>query len=299
MASADILTGAQQPFAEYPQQWVDFAEFMQFCWETVRLENGGSPNVHGTADFMYDCLYGSEACPLTPENMWPPSRETFVRDMRIAMLQGHIFRGALYPGAGETVAKMSEVGPVLFWTTGDMFGGVDGEGRSLPGSLEQYIRVTSSGLLRVQDRLDGQAHPFNVAGSENKIALLPRCFAWLAERGVTDVVVLEDRLDNLQEVRRFATEHAGSVPNLHLAWLRQGRHGNTGTEAPASIHSVASIAQFPDLLASLQLEHPGFLSDYDGVFSDDARRQYLQQLSVWHMLYEKGWVSGSYEQAAA
>lgn len=294
MASGDVIR-TQASLLEPTADWQNFAAIMQYSWDVVRTENGGAPNVHGTADRLYDGLLASSACALGPSWTMLPDREQFICSVRRVMVEPEIFRKALYPGATEAVGAMGGNGPVLFWTAGDMRGRRDANGRVLPGSMEQYRRVMGSGLINdAADRIrqdGGQPNKFGFAGAEDKFALLSGCFEWLAENNTVNVVVLEDKLPNLLGVQRHVSE-IGASANLHLVWIRQGRHGATLEEAPAGMHSLNNIADFPALLASLDVDRPGFLVDYDGVVSNDERRAYLQQLSVWNMLCEQGWVQG-------
>lgn len=259
-----------------------FRRFMQGCWEAVRTENGGAPNVYGTAERIYEEMNLAKA-PVLP-GFYIPIKKKFINGVRREMLQPEIFRQALFSGASKAVKDMSDRGPVVIWTAGDMYGGKDSTGRNWPGSMEQLVRVLGSGVLA--GAVNG-AHEVNVSGAENKFRFLATCLDWLGERKATEIVVLEDKLGNLREAHRVASDRGASYP----IWVRQGTHGATSDEAPLGVHSLQDIAELPAFLDSLSLKNPGFLVDYDGVLSDDARRRLLQQCAVFRYLYQKNWIT--------
>lgn len=285
MIKGEVSTGLQDGL---PGQEA-FMRFMQDCWVSVRQENEGAPNVYGTAERMYERLNSP------PESVLPgfyfPAKGKFINGVRRAMLDPGIFRNALFPGAPEAVRDMSNRGPVVIWTAGDMYGGKDSTGRDWPGSMEQLVRVLGSGVLA--EAVNG-AHEVNVSGAEDKFAFLATCLDWLRERDATEIVVLEDKLLNLQQAHRTASDRGPSYP----IWVRQGKHGATRDDAPEGVHSLQDIAELPAFLNSLSLKNPGFLVDYDGVLSDDDRRRKLQQYSVFKFLYRRNWIVRGFDATA-
>lgn len=287
MVGGETKTAAG-PYGEPLPGQAAFMDFMQHCWSEVRAENHGAPNVYGTAARMY--LYLAGTCGVIPEATLPREEE-FIHSVRDAMLQREIFRNSLYPGAKHAAKAMHDLGPLMFWTAGDMHGGRDSNGDMLKGSWEQLFRVVKSGVMEyiAQGSMLSPDSNVNVCGAEDKVACLPRCFTWLQEHGAREIVVLEDKLGNLEQVQQFVGGMEGTL-KLHLVWVRQGKHGDTGDEAPAGVHSLDSILDVPQLLKALQLESPGFLADYDGVFSNDDCRRFFQQRAVLACLRRLGWL---------
>lgn len=310
-----------KPLNEISRSYPELKEKILAAWGSARDELK-APNGHRLAELLYKSLYYPEQIKSTEVHERPgfsrsetltaklpetdietrliPSETEFVSVIRHALSSEPHFENALHPGALETIEKLSDLGPICIWTTGDMYGSADGR---YQGSKEQLKRAAISGLGALRDRVaaDNKKPRHDIlamAAAENKFSLVPQIIAEAKKRNLAQLVVIEDRASNLEKIIS-ATEHSGI--EIFPIWVRQGLARNSFPRGEKSLedwkadyHAIDSISELvPKLIAEgiLDNSHAGFVVDYDDVLSDDEKRMKLQTQSVIHALKEHNWIN--------
>lgn len=237
-----------------------------------------------------------------------PSKDQFIKVVVTAFIKGTDFEACLYPGARQLLEDMIQAGPVRIWTAGDMHGVPEA---GIPGSKEQLKKLALAGINQVRNKVAKEllqrsglaakdqknykmlrTEGLQVRAAEDKFALLENMAHEFESLQVHNIVIVEDRLKNLVKAVEIIQNKAPDL-NLHPVWLRQGIHeksSSEGIEPPPEIYQVSSLDELSRHLRIDATQHTGFIVDYDGVLSDDLKRQELQNTAVYRALQEKNWV---------
>ncbi len=258
---------------------------------------------------------------LVPNGVKLPSKEDFIKMVLKAFTDGEDVRASLYPQAREALETIMLQGPVRIWTAGDMEG-VTWEELTIPGSKEQLTKVGKSRISTVRNKVakvlqsdsrvtdlekggkidrtkyrQDRTHLFSIRAAENKINLLPEIAREFSEMGVEKLAIIEDRLENLEKARAKLKETGLPEESLNLVWVRQGIYKDSipkylNGQVPSDIHSVSNLSELKQYVTTVteRNEKPGFVVDFDGVLSDDEKRQELQNGAVYAACQERGWV---------
>lgn len=232
-----------------------------------------------------------------------PDEDEFVEGITKAWVYESDYDRAVYPGAEPTVKQLMGLGPMILWTNGDVGGQPE---HGLRGSNQQLHKLRLAGLGNwrrwAQRRFGREGQPegsMRVMTSESKTDLLPEAVTSLRERGVSDILVLEDRLGNLIAGQK-EVEDQGAQPVA--IWVRQGKNrdklpkdlrGEDVSAVARRYHAVDSIGEVPAMLASLGFpkdgEAFGTICDYDDVISDSAKVDELRNFTIRQTLRDNGW----------
>lgn len=242
---------------------------------------------------------------LTPENA--PSRDDFIEAMRTAINREAEYDSALYDGALETIESLANHGDLTIWTAGDAGGMLhqtdDGEELWLPGSNHQLHKMIVAGIGENRRRLalDSGKQPSEVHGviaSEDKFQGLPDLFAQLQEDGRNQIMVVDDRIQNLKRfdalVKAYNLAHDYNLESTLCLADYSSEHGQAD-EPPQPTETALDIVvlgQITDAIAVAEglPDRTKILLDYDGTLSDDQKRLDATRRAITHVLTENSWV---------
>lgn len=209
---------------------------------------------------------------------------------------------ALFDGSKEAITDMAEHGPVIIWTKGDVLGIPELE---LRGSHDQTKKIINSGFKDLQDSLHTDQKELFFIAAENKVHYLKELIPKVAEYDIKHIVVVDDRVENLLEVRALA-EEGGLSDRVTLVWDRErevhfpdsppripGGYAGTAEEAIqefglVTVDSVRSVTE--TLHELLQTgEKTAWLIDFDDVLVNSAKTTELQEESLGNWLELSGW----------
>ena len=285
------FVGSIVPLSPEAEAQAQFGAMWQDAWKRARVELG-NPNLVRTAQLTFDQL-----CVEQPT--WvAPTKEIFVQQSVAAALEPEVFEHALYPWACYVVQRLSEEGPLLIWSAGDLDGSVNRQGKLVAGSQEQERRIVASKVL-AQAELKNAV---GIAAAEDKFERLffKGAIDWLIAHGATEIEVVEDKLGNLKQGAELLGDINVGLPS-GLVWVRQGIHVDTAEKAPEGVIDLPNISRI-DWYLRMRGERKGKIGrllDFDGVLSDDELRQYYQQMSVHRRLQSLGWLHNTrYETAS-
>lgn len=253
-----------------------------------------------------------------------PAEDDFLETFRTAMTTGTNFREALYPGAEDTLQGLMDKGFVAIWSQGDVEG-VPGQG--LSGSGQQVEKIQSAlgpaaaEAIQAAEAAGGEApvalfqdvvHGSGMGGeeqvtatlAEDKKPLLVDIAQDFQTRGIREVAIVEDQLPNLVEAQRVLEQFGMKVIPV---WVRQGTRkgrvpkefeGRSEAELEAEYNAVDGVdkvnAKLRDLKYGTTVKHLfASVVDYDGVMSDDKKREALQAQAVWSALEQRGWITAN------
>jgi hypothetical protein len=305
---------------DFSKEISEVGEIILAAWHAARTQLGAVNN-HRTAELLYQSMFHPET--LTEDEVpntegfdrlavlrrkrplfdlpaeQIPSEEEFISTLRHALTSEPRYELCLHDGAKEVLTTLAKYGPVRIWTTGDVYGIT---GTSYQGSKEQFKRMAGAGIGELRKEIAAQTERrphdvISVTATEHKFNELPKIYQEYAERGITNIVLLEDRIVNIQQALKLAEE----IPGVKVfpVWVRQGNAANIipagiiESEAVEKFHAVNSIKEVPERLGGakmLDLSSLGFIVDYDDVISDDKKRRAEQTRVVFEKLKTKGWI---------
>lgn len=227
-----------------------------------------------------------------------PDRATFVNAIRGAVTREIDHSACLYPGALGLVEAMAERGPTAIWSQGDMYG----QGTEAPGSYEQIKKVVGAGIGQirrkiflgrsaVQDGREGRQlnDVLTVVLDEDKFsdAAISRLTGYFEGNGVNHVTILEDRLGNLQRLQAALEDKGLATQGI---WVRQGRYGKQ--DLPFDESKIQAVASLDEAVQALGQGAPdgGYITDFDGVLSNQKQRLQLQIAAVQDTIRRNGWL---------
>jgi|GEM_PF-3301641 len=290
----------------------------------VVSEQLGVTNVHKIAEYFYYSLYQPDKfgeLDVKPDPKFPqkldnlqnprildesrnkniPDKEEFIQEIRKAMTRKTDFESCLYEGALEQISNLTKMGPVIIWTKGDNIGIPE----VAPGSHEQVKKASAAGIGRLRSQLSRETgrprkEIISFAGSEDKLANLPEILKSFEEKEINEIVILEDTLKNLVAAAEIAKEAGFKVTPV---WVRQGREKDKTPREPNKnlddwandFNAIKNIDELKTKLESLGFSESnegkaGYIVDYDGVLSNDKKKQEIQAKMVVDALREKGWI---------
>lgn len=266
------------------------------------------------ADYIGDDvdMHAAVSTPIHREFGSIPDPQEFDTRIRDAITRSIDHRACLYPSSQDVILAMATKGPTAFWTQGDMSG--DG---LMPGSYEQIKKIAGAGAAEIRTRAllaraalvlnsDEKVLPrlslarndaLTVVAAEDKFSddSISRLVSFFEPQGVSRLVILEDRLPNLE---RIQDEMRGYGFDTCGIWVQQGKY-NSGRSSSAELNgrsehraSMAAVSEIGQVLGFIDTEPygTGFICDFDGVFSDGERRLQLQSAAVRAMLTENNWL---------
>lgn len=292
----------------------------------VVLDKYGVSNTAETAELLFDALYARdivvEAYDIPENPRFPgrfavlreelpgladtvPAREEFAQAVNDTLTRDQeIHEDSLYPGAKNTVKAMASKGPTVIWTAGDTHGQPQSD---RPGSYEQLKKVAGAGIGEIRREIyhDQQAAAvgkiatgdtnrprlndiLTVAAAEDKFSpeIIERVADYLHQQEITEVVILEDRPAHIQRLLPLLDQHGIHGRGF---WLRQGRHSEQAGDIPPEITAFDSIEEVGQHIGDLD-DGIGFICDFDGVLSDQAKRKELQAYALYRMMKERQWI---------
>jgi hypothetical protein len=237
-----------------------------------------------------------------------PGRMEFMGKIRDALTRDINHEACLYPDAWDVVDTMMRKGPTAVWTQGDVWGYGT---QDTPGSYEQIKKVALSPIpamrrevhrLRLGRLAAGCDEPpsglndiLTLVAGEDKFSgeALEQLTFYFKSQGVSQLVILEDRLSNLVRLRTMLEadrdDHISSFKTLGM-WVRQGKYGQAEPNHDLSgIIAIPSLEHAPPIIRALP-DNVGFISDYDGVLSNQPRRLELQAAAVRYVLARNNWI---------
>jgi hypothetical protein len=254
--------------------------------------------------------------PLTHVPKQVPERVEFIELVRDVTTREIDHESILYAGASDVIREMvSDGGHAVIWTNGDHGDGPDvvpitehRENYSVsqrPGSYEQLKKIVGGGFAKLRReealaRLATSGELLNPATlrdvlvsfvSRDKFAsqIMDDMAVHFTDRGVQDIVVLEDRADNLVRLKEEMTKRGIRV---HGIVIRQGKHGLVG-DTPEGMDEADSLERARSTIAERYKDGGvsyGFVSDFDGVLSNQGQRRQLQADMVVAALAERRWI---------
>lgn len=327
MKTHDLPLGDMPPAHEQSDSSArDFLREKFYTAFGVVLDKYGVSNTAETAELLFDALYARdivvEAYDIPEDLRFPdrftvlreklpgladtvPAREEFVQAVNDMLTRDQeIHEDSLYPSAKDTVKAMASKGPTVIWTAGDTHGQPQSD---RPGSYEQLKKVAGAGIGAIRREIyhDQQAiavgqvaagdtnRPrlndiLTVAAAEDKFSpeIIERVVDYLHQQEITEVVVLEDRLAHIQRLLPLLDQHGIHGRGF---WLRQGRHGEQASDIPPEITTFDSIEEVGQHIGGLD-DDIGFVCDFDGVLSNQAKRKRLQADALYEMMKEHQWI---------
>lgn len=280
----------------------------------VSVNELGAGNLRRTAEIMFGALYDPARLDVEPDSRFTdripilespipgskpkriPGEEEFTDMLITALTRETDFKKALYPGAEKALGWLSQRGPVVVWSAGDVNGTP-----AYPGSRQQLYKIARSlGPARRAMARELPESPrslrevMSLSLSEHKHGTVPEIIRRMRLEGISTVAILEDQSSNLMKVNDTLSRNGmTTVP----VWVRQGRHANTIPESPtASIddwkrdyNAVDSIKAALTRIATLlgkDFSQKTFASivDYDGVLSNDIVREQEQAARLYEAL---------------
>lgn len=286
-------------------------------------EKLGNPNVYQTAQYLYVALYYPEqsAQMITPNKEFPdrlmifekplsvhplqiPSEEEFIQKMRHAMTQGVDFRKCISEDSKNQLQQVMERSEhTVIWTNGD---GIGVPSQGLPGSREQIKRLASAQIFNkfrrqiAEERGIDHKEVLSVVAQEGKMRFIPEIINRFLERGISRVVMVEDRMKNLVVARDIISKENPQV-EVFPVWIRvdererdKYNNGKTLEEWIKEFHAIDNIS---DLMPILQENNVfeenikvGSIFDFDGPLNDDYKRKELQIEIVLEILQKNNWI---------
>lgn len=289
-------------------------EKFMISWFTP-IERHGVANVHRTAELLYSSLYDPDAmeneiqstaefpdradffeAPLPEPPAGVPEREEFTEAIKDILRRGIDYRECLYPEALPALERLTERGRVTVWSKGDTHGIPEAD---LPGSLQQFHKIAATGLGKwraalAQKRGARRQDLLRLSVDEDKRAELPQLVRETIERGVRQIVVVDDVSENLAAARAEALR-AG----LRAIVIRVNKRFEPEPNQPGRYdgqrnhYEVQNVGDVPELVK--RLTDPGSkvdtLMDFDGVMSRDSVRLKLTKQAVIQGLRDRGWIA--------
>lgn len=287
------------------------------AWGSAR-DQYGVPNNNRLAHLFYKSLYKSENFndkeivdergfgrvdslrkKMELSNNIIPDEEEFVQIIVRALTSDINFSENLYDGAMETVESISDFGPIVIWTRGDVFGNEESKGS---GEQIKKIATAELGTLRKKiatkrgiDRKD----VLTVRASEDKIDSVESVINSFKEKGIHHVVIIDDLVKNLDNAIHIAEsiENIKVYPILVCQGInhskkRKEKLGDVYEENVKRLNGVVSISEVEKKMEEFDLlkGETGIMLDFDDVLSDDSKRMDAQFESVSNKLKEKNWI---------
>lgn len=288
----------------------------------VTTEQHGSPNVYRAAEILYASLYAPQELDtlVKPSDKFPdrldilkkqivalreqiPEKKQFIERVRHAMTNEVDFGKCLSEEAKDQFAKaMAKSEFTVIWTDGDMAGIPE---KKFPGSKEQLKKIASAGFYNQERRkiaeTKGIDHKdvMSVMAAEGKMKLIPMIVEEFVKKGITRIIIIEDRVKNITEAQKLIKE-SNSDMEVFPVWIRAGQYKNK-IEPDKSLeqwekefHSIENISELEKVLSDNKVFENGVkvgsVFDLDGPLQNDDKRKEVQTQAVIEAIKNEGWI---------
>lgn len=221
-----------------------------------------------------------------------PDSEEFAKAIKDALRKKVDFTICVYKNAVEELKKLINIGPVFIWTSGDAKDGYPEHGYQ--GSWEQFFKI--SPVVSPLRRKIGEKSKVKVFAGENKVDRIEEMCEEFHKQMIKKIVIIEDQVKNLNSIMLEIKDSYNftAIP----IWIRQGFHKDqilSGMEEKSCVekfNAINSLKDLGDKLVELNIKEgeAGFVVDWDGVISDDKKRQELQSMAVYDEMVKRGWL---------
>ena len=324
MKKEKIVESQEQDFTMEKEKHSDYdliAEKLIISRATT-TEQFGSPNVYRAAQHLYAALYHPENIDnlIAPNEKYPnrmqilkqelslvpkvvPSEDEFVAKVRHAMVSEVNFGECMSEEARKQLREVMEKSEQTFiWTDGD------GEGvpeYNLPGSKEQLKKLATAQLYNkvrreiAKERDVKPADVLSVIAIEGKMKFISMIVEEFEKKGVTKMVIVEDRVKNLVKALELIKKTSQNM-EVFPVWIQVGQYknkieeGKTLEEWERDFHAITDVSQLMQTLENGRVFEEdvrvGSVFDLDGPLHDDDKRIQLQTKAVIKKLEDNGWI---------
>jgi hypothetical protein len=285
-------------------------------------EQFGSPNIYKTAELLFASLYSPEdidalvkPSPKFPDRMEImkkslskaiqeiPNKEEFIKEIRHTMTNEVDFGECLSEEAKKQFKKVLEKSEeTVIWTDGDSLGVPE---KNLPGSKEQLKKIASAKFYnqtrREVAKEKGMDHKdvLSIAAIEGKIELIPQIVENFKKRGISKMIIVEDRIKNIVNAIKLIKETDENM-QVFPVWIRVGMYKNKKEEGrnleewARELHAIENISELENILENNSVFENnvkvGSVFDLDGPLHDDDKRKEIQTKAVVEKLKKLNWI---------